>query len=727
MMKQQLLSLIPLLAAVVNFALLLFVLTRDRRSLLNRVFLLWGISMTSWNLGTFFMFRVQDPTAAEFWARFQHFGLIFLPLSLLHLSMLISQIRVPRLLAALYVWFGLLALSNFTDFFITGARESGWAFYAIAGPGYWLFTVSYAFFTTATIYLLFQRQQFLHSTHRARVRSLLWANAVLILSGANDILPIVGVAVYPLTDTPIVPLGSAGAIVYGVVVGYSVLQHHLLDIHVTLGKAAAQAVRLAFLIVIGLLQLLLLNALAPELFSATALFAALGVLTVSGVIASIFFPRLFGDGEGLLEQRLLGGRFGDRFEYHDRLVRFMQDMPFYAGTDALLNDLDQLLVKAVGVRGYQIILLDETTHSYSVFRGHPDEGTRLLPNLRPDSPVIRVFREPDRYYLGFNLAYSEPGETELEHQARESLSLFDPEFCFPLRTGNEPFGLLLIGEKANGQPYTPNDLKLFTRLVHNLSLIINQMRLKQHVLLAEELELLGRMSRGMAHDLNNLLTPVSTFLQLAGSEAETENRAELLPVCLRNVGTIQAYVKEALFFSENRSLQLQEEQLDELIQHVVALSETKLQRRRVRVDIRRNPPLRLQIDKVLIQRLLGNVLSNAIDASEPDSAISIDIQCIEATNNGDAWARLRIVDSGSGISRQDLRKIASGYFTTKATGDEQRGFGLGLAICRKIVHLHGGNLDIASQAGKGTIVRIDLPLRQQVKRKVSASEEAAVA
>lgn len=726
-MKQLLLSLIPLTAAIVNFALLLFVLTRDHRSRLNRVFLLWGASMTTWNVGTFLMFRVHDAATATLVARLQHCGLIFLPLSLLHLSLLISQIRVPRLLTALYAWFGLLALSNFTGFFITGARESGWAFYAVPGPGYWLFTASYAFFTTATIFLLFQRQQFLHSTHRARVRSLLWANTVLVLSGANDLLPIVGVAVYPLTDTPIIPLGSAGAIVFGVVVGYSVLQHHLLDIHVTLGKAAARAVRLAFLIVIGLLQLLLLNALAPDLFSAPALFAALAVLTASGAVASIFFPRLFGDGEDTLERRWLSGRFGDRFEYHDRIAQFMQDMPFYAGADALLDDLEKLLVDAVGVRGYQIILLDETTHSYSVFRGYPDEGARLLPNLRPDSAVIRIFREPDRAYLGFNLAYSEPGETELEHEARESLSLFEPEFCFPLRTDNEPFGLLLIGEKPGDQPYTPNDLKLFIRLARNLSLIINQMRLKQHVLLAEELELLGRMSRGMAHDLNNLLTPVSTFLQLSESPDDAESRAELLPVCLRNVGTIQAYVKEALFFSENRSLQLAEIRLDQLIADVVALAGTKLQRRRVRVEIKRNPPMTLQLDKVLIQRLLGNVLSNAIDASTSGNAISLDIQCIETGNQGEAWARLRIVDNGSGITRQDLRKIASGYFTTKATGDEQRGFGLGLAICRKIVHLHGGNLDIASQAGQGTIVRIDLPVRQPVKEPATPRKEAATA
>ena len=55
-----------------------------------------------------------------------------------------------------------------------------------------------------------------------------------------------GVDTYPFTQVAIFPFGSAAAIFYGIIVGYSVLQHHLLDIHVTLGKAAAHAVRLLF-------------------------------------------------------------------------------------------------------------------------------------------------------------------------------------------------------------------------------------------------------------------------------------------------------------------------------------------------------------------------------------------------------------------------------------------------------------------------------------------------
>src|SRR5207249_1169135 len=92
----------------------------------------------------------------------------------------------------------------------------------------------------------------------------------------------------------------------------------------------------------------------------------------------------------------------------------------------------------------------------------------------------------------------------------------------------------------------------------------------------QELELLGRMSRGMAHDLNNLLTPVWTLLQLVGEGVSTHDLSEeLLPVALRNITTMRAYIRESLFFSENLRPDFQLGRLDVLIQRAADITQSR--------------------------------------------------------------------------------------------------------------------------------------------------------
>jgi signal transduction histidine kinase len=95
--------------------------------------------------------------------------------------------------------------------------------------------------------------------------------------------------------------------------------------------------------------------------------------------------------------------------------------------------------------------------------------------------------------------------------------------------------------------------------------------------------------------------------------------------------------------------------------------------------------------------------------------LKIQVVKLPRTETTRDWIRVKIIDSGEGISSENLQRIFTPYFTTKNRGDGKRGFGLGLAISAQIVHLHGGNLSITSLEQKGTTVQIDLPI---VTRKI---------
>ena len=573
-------------------------------------------------------------------------------------------------------------------------------------PGFHIFTLFFIGLTTAFMVILYRKQKVAPPTLRMRLRAMLAAIVGLWTFGCNDMMPILGLDHYPLTHIKFYPLGSLAAIFYVVIIGYSVLQHQLLDIHVTMSRFAAQFVRLLFMVLVGFTMLLLLSTAKPESFSQFSLVASMGVLAVSAVVASLFFPQFFGKGTDKLERKILG----DRFEYHARVNNLIETMKSFPEPEFLLQELDGLLVSTMQVRSYQIILLDDTTRSFVLLHSHPAQASIDLSEMGVDSPVFRFFQQTQAKSLSCNLVYDADRESLLQRDARVQLKMFEPEFCFPFFSGDDLVGLMLLGPKDNGDLFTPHDLRLLTELSFNLGLLLNQIRLRQQLQVVYEQDLMGRMSRGLAHDLNNLLTPVQTLLQLLReSKMNQETIDELLPMGLRNLETVRTYVNEALFFSRSSKLQGKLGLLDETAREAMALVQTHADAKAITFTFQGEGPVSIEMDSVLIKRLLCNLLSNAVDASPAGSQIEMQLAPLPKTELNRDWYRLKVVDHGEGISPENLQRVFTPYFTTKNTGDGKRGFGLGLAIARKIVHLHGGNLSIASKEKKGTTVQVDLP------------------
>jgi signal transduction histidine kinase len=509
-------------------------------------------------------------------------------------------------------------------------------------------------------------------------------------------------------------------IFYGVIVGYSVLQYQLLDVRVTMNRSTAKAVRVLFIFLAGLCVMFVFWLINPAGFTFYSFFAGLGTLMIGAICAAVLFPRLFGESSEAVERRILG----DTFEYQDQVRKFIETMTWYSDMNLLLNDMHQLFTRVLKLESYQIILRDETNLNFEMVRSHPEPREMPSPELKAQSPVFQYFEWTKSEYLPLDPNDPYTRTTPLARQAREQLSPCQGRYCFPLASEGESFGLLIVGNKA-AEEFTATDISLLVALVKNMSLIVNQIRLKTQVLQAQELDLLGKMSRGMAHDLNNLLTPIWTLLQLASEHGNAEPLDDdLLPVALRNVTNMRAYIKEALFFSQNLRPDLQLGRLDLVVRQAADVARTS---RSKQVEIVADTPgeVLIEMDEVLIQRLIANLISNAIDASPSGSLIRVQVEHIDKSSASREWWRVRVIDQGEGISKENLGRILTPYFTTKNRGDENRGFGLGLAISRKIVNLHGGHLHISSQPRKGTTVQFDLPARQNQSAMPAIAETTA--
>ena len=700
---------IPLIGCAGNACLAMLVLFSNPRHKLNRVYALLGLCIACWNLGQFQLFVADSREQAVFWLHFEWIAIIFGPVLLYHLSLMIADIRADwRYLAPPYAVCSLFAALSFGDFLIAGARDLGVAgWYAVPGSGLFLFHPVFTALVTLSIVILWRRRRTATALHRKRLHAMIAAQMLLLFSGLNDVLPIFGQDTYPGTGIPVFPYGSVAAVFYGIIVGYSVLQNELLNVQLTLSRFAAQLVRFLFFFVIGVSLLLVASLLDPDVFSGTSFILSLGALAATGLLTSFLFPKLFGAGSEQLEMRLLG----DQFEYHDKVRSFINSLRAYTSQDELLGDLSQLLTRSVGVASCSLYVYSPIKEGCELVLdsagGTAEEGGRET-EFKVDASLLAFFESSRSRSFLAGAIWPEAGTDEAVALLGE-LRKLRCNACFPLLAEGRFFGALMLGPKQGGGVFTATDIMLLENLAENLGLILNQFHLTRQIVKSQEMELLGRMSKGIAHDMNNLLTPISTLLQLLSEGKSPESLTELVQASRKNIDTVRNYVINSLFFSNEKRLLRRKHDICTTIGDAVALFDHKLAKAGMQVSVNCRAPQFAYYDDSLIRRLFANLLSNSIDASHPGASIVIEAGIRTLPRSGQNLVVARVIDHGEGIPRDVLDKIGTAYFTTKDTGDEMRGFGLGIPICHKIVQAHGGTLRIESAPGRGTTITIEFP------------------
>ena len=294
MNRLEVIQITALTAITVNAALTLLVLARDYRSKLHRIYLGWGIAAILWNLGVYHLSKDITPNEAFLWAKLLQLGIIFIPVIMVHLCVVIAQVKTGWVMPGLYLLHAGFAVSLYFNKFIIGVRHLEVGYWSVPGPYFVAFSFVYTAIGVFLLVFLYRRQQTARPMQRKRLRAMLAAVIGLAIFGTNDLMPILGRETYPIIHVKFFPLGSLAAVFYVLIIGYSVLQHRLLDIHVALSRMAAQMVRLTFMMLVGFLLLLVVSEFAPNIFTPISFAGALAVLLASALVASFFFPLFFG-------------------------------------------------------------------------------------------------------------------------------------------------------------------------------------------------------------------------------------------------------------------------------------------------------------------------------------------------------------------------------------------------------------------------------------------------
>ena len=229
----------------------------------------------------------------------------------------------------------------------------------------------------------------------------------------------------------------------------------------------------------------------------------------------------------------------------------------------------------------------------------------------------------------------------------------------------------------------------------------------QQLLQSSKLATMGELAAGIAHELNNPLATVSLRTEsLLGQCADDEPRRLALNIIEQEVERMTKLVGNLLQFSRRNHQQISTIDVYQEIENTLDFIEHHLRSRQINV-VREFadaiPPL--HADNQQLRQVFLNLLTNASDAMPQGGALTLRVAAGRTEHDASAIV-IEFADTGTGIKPEDLLKVWEPFFTTK---EEGKGTGLGLAICRRIVEEHHGTINIESEVGQGTTVRITLP------------------
>jgi len=210
---------------------------------------------------------------------------------------------------------------------------------------------------------------------------------------------------------------------------------------------------------------------------------------------------------------------------------------------------------------------------------------------------------------------------------------------------------------------------------------------------------ISRLSGGVAHEIKNPLNAIALHLEvlrarLADLDAGVEPQIEIIS---KEIARLNSVVKTFLDFTRPVELRLAEVDLADLAREVVALVSPEAETRRVDFALLAEPAL-IRGDRDLLKQAFVNVVVNGVEAMKDGGRLEI------RTETATDEAVFTVIDQGAGIPPEIRDKIFNLYFTTKGKGS-----GIGLAMTFRIVQLHNGTIDFASEPGKGTTFWLRFP------------------
>jgi len=413
---------------------------------------------------------------------------------------------------------------------------------------------------------------------------------------------------------------------------------------------------------------------------------------------------------------------------HDGLIRELQTVNRIAETisrelsmEPLLDLLVSSLTQVLDFDGASLLLFHGSGQRLTFERVVPSDepasdalvGRKLE---RADAPdLFEAFELGRAQFLHLDDCFDQPTAIQewLTDVAADVLAV-------PMIGKDGALGVIAVDNRRGGGSFASADLTLVegiaqqaTVAIQNARTVADLRRSRQQVLRADRLGTLGTLAAGFAHEINNPLTSIHTFLSLAPqkrNEADENFWGDYYELTCSEVDRIRNLVSTMSRLGredEKRSARAACS-LEKIAGEARTVATPEADRAGVAIEIAAdaNVPKVVAVREHLHQLVL-NLTLNAIHASPPDGVVTLRI---EAGGPGDQdGVTISVMDRGKGIAEENLDRIFDPFFTTKGP---DRGTGLGLMICHRIVTEHEGRIEVSSGSG-GSVFRVQLPMAEE--------------
>jgi len=289
----------------------------------------------------------------------------------------------------------------------------------------------------------------------------------------------------------------------------------------------------------------------------------------------------------------------------------------------------------------------------------------------------------------------------------------------PLVVRDTALGAVLVDNLYNSNPITDSDMELLTRFAAPAAWAIENMKLfekwvaeseerldlEKQMARVERMSTLGEVYAELAHELKNPLVSIGGFARRLISTSKSDKVSlKYASIIAGEVDRLETLLRNVLDLSKEVSIKRKESDLNFVVRDAVDFYSRILSGYGIKTRIDLDPDIdKVLIDTAWIKQVVINLILNAMEAMSCERHQTLRNLSI-ATENSGSGVTLRISDTGGGIADEDFHKVFNPFFTTKSQGT-----GLGLPLCKKMIQLHHGSMEIDNKLGHGVTFTINLP------------------